>query len=30
VPEIGFEHLVRLLVDAELERLGSRQPVSSP
>jgi GDPmannose 4,6-dehydratase len=30
VPEVGFEQLVRLLVDAELERLGSRQAVSSP
>jgi len=29
-PEVRFEQLVRLLVDAEFERLGSRQPVSSP
>jgi GDPmannose 4,6-dehydratase len=28
--EVGFEQLVRLLVDAELERLDTRQPVSSP
>ena len=29
-PEVSFDALVRLLVDAELEHLQARQPISSP